>query len=77
MWPICAQCQRQIEHIEIDRDVRSEQYVFRIFCHGAMEEHIVNAEFFQHPGKIGTATVFDTKALPAATPALPEAKGRP
>lgn len=73
MWPTCARCGHQVEHIEIVHDALTSRFAFTVECHGATETTEVNEEFFKCPGKISTSTCFNAEALPSAQRALPEA----
>lgn len=72
---MCSVCCHQVEHVEIEHEALTERFIFRVMCHGDVEESEVDREFFMAPGTIAASAVFVGKALPAATPTLPEAKG--
>ena len=67
--PTCAKCNRSVESLVSTRDFLGNRFVFRVFCHGEMEETVLT-EFLlmQMSGQDGIqadVAFRDKAALPA------------
>lgn len=60
---MCAVCLKPVDRVEVFDDVRSYDKVFRVYCHGDMEEARLGVRDLMHKPGIVSATAFGTMKI--------------
>ena len=59
--PICAVCNKPVEHFESMYDINTSAKRFRAYCHGQMEECFLNDEAIENSGSVRFGQAFIDK----------------
>ena len=59
--PICAVCNKPVERMESMYDIRMAAKRFRVYCHGDMEEALLNDEIIEDCGSVRFGEAFVDK----------------
>lgn len=58
-WPTCAICNKKVDKVEAFEDPYRMAKVFRVYCHGGVEEGVLTHETMVNADGIGFGVAFD------------------
>lgn len=67
-WPVCARCGHQVEHVQCDRDICTDETVITVCCHGETQTVRLTPEDLIAAEAVGFTASFRELQLPESRP---------